>query len=372
MILSWLRINGIEVSNAARTVDYLTNQPVPGWEVKSACPCWVLRLDDDDDPVTFVSPSVDGAPWYSAADPASGEFFGMLITEAPNLDSTASREVEDRASGLGGGVLGSEIHKPRSLNFKGVLVASSKRGIEYGKRWLAWALAADWCEPDEQAVLEVRSHCPPVGGDPDEGYWIMHDVGVTSGPKTTAEAADGKWAEVEFTVACGIPFLYRCEQQVIAATEFPLYVGTCVPFEQWMCGPGSTVACSIPHETPYAITSPVVSVYGGSEGLCGVTLELACAVPADTVAAKMRLSCVPEASTIRVDSSLHRIEITTDGVIWADATEYVDLYDVDGSVLGLQWLEGAACADMVLKVTTDNWCFPDDATVAVDSRVRSR
>lgn len=197
----YLELGGVEVANALRTLTYLRRglggapftvglaspyteesgysdtygevyQAGPYWPGNLACFCGVL------DGGPYVSPADDGAPWYDASRPESGEFLGIVpdIVLLPVI----ARAAAQRAT------LGATLttHRPggRVIQVGGHLYASSEAGMAWGERWLNSVLTgpAEGCDLDDLVVLPA---CPPEGADePDSYFRTLRAVGVTDGP----------------------------------------------------------------------------------------------------------------------------------------------------------------------------------------------
>lgn len=159
-------LNGVEVSNAHRTLAYLRRAHSLGLFDGGCEPRCTVNDACWQDAGSFASPATDPAPWYLVAEPASGEFIGFLIDRIEGLDSaTSTRDLTDRINR--GGVLGRQFDGPRKVRITGTLLASSGRGMEYGQRWMTnILLSCDECT-GAGSDLTFRAACAPVGTSDD-------------------------------------------------------------------------------------------------------------------------------------------------------------------------------------------------------------
>lgn len=209
--LGFLFLDGLEVINEARAVGYLNRNLGPlELVVTSGCPCSVLSREIGVPTGGFVSPSADPAPWYSAADPESAEFLGILVSGMNWLDPPTERDVTTRGSSAQGGALGPLRMGPREIKVSGWLIASSDDGLFWGRSWLSSKIAA--CGACSTSWARMRGACPPDNGSDDtRGEFRAYDVGVTEG-LVIGEPADGLGCpyavSFEFTLVAGTPWLY--------------------------------------------------------------------------------------------------------------------------------------------------------------------
>lgn len=164
---------GTEVANPARVLAY-RGIAATG----AACACAPPGSIGDE---PYVSPALDPAPWYEAADPASAGFGGVWVESVEGLaGSTFGREVSQR---LGDGAVVSRGRRAaRSLTFTAWLFAVDCCSADYGLRWLSAALASACrgCAGDELCFLTC---CPEVTSEaaggvlgPDGRYWNTPEV----------------------------------------------------------------------------------------------------------------------------------------------------------------------------------------------------
>ena len=133
----YLRLCGVEIMNAARTVEYIWRAGSSRFEVLADVHPVLYHTQGFEE--QFVSPSSDPAPWYDPSLPASGEFLGFL-GEITEVSTPTARQVSTLARG--GAQLGGYRLGPRTLTVKGFLIATTWAGQQYGREWLANALSS--------------------------------------------------------------------------------------------------------------------------------------------------------------------------------------------------------------------------------------
>lgn len=252
--LQYLKLSGVEIANADRTLTYLRRGIVTGWDPAYAetliaegpgyvdCyeePLGLLCGTDGYtvDPFTaenllchcalfgtepYIDPATDRAPWYTPDRPESADFLGVLIGEI-DMGEVISREVQSRGSG--GGSVGPLVAKERTITVHGVMVAASASGMAWGERWLIRTLSGKRSGqrvpyPNYAGLDSLRMllEC----GD-DRSWRTLGHVGLISTPLYSAisdrvPACDLQ--NVEFSLVAGNPYLARDPEDVIAETGF--------------------------------------------------------------------------------------------------------------------------------------------------------
>jgi len=403
-MLRYLAYGGTEIANEARTFAYLNNKfdPIsnpngiqgisPRWSTcatSSLCP--VLSTDGAGNVLVFERPdgltsaSGDPAPWYDSSVPASAEFLGFLPTQIDGLGSTAERSVTERQGGLGGGFLGSQRLKPREWRVRGILIATSCCGLDYGMRWLAHTLSNDLCDNCETYDLEIRTCCPPsiLPPESDIGLWYSLGVGLSQGPAYQQDSADEKprccdFAEVEFTLTAQNPWLYDCPRACLDEQFINPPGGPCIPMPDWVCGPGPRFCCDVvpePEIGNFGIIAPIIEIWTGSYPITGFTVrgfDLAigqsCPPAAGTQEPcfEFSMSNIPASTRLVIDGSIHKATATTPNGLTCDALRYVDI--TQGRIF--DWPEFVACRRACVCVEFDTWCISEDATIEISLRQR--
>ena len=157
----YLSLGGNEVVNSERVRgNALTGDCTVDWFVAPECSTLATALGHN----TYGLDS-DESPWYDPNLPdLSDRFLGAYgLSISGTEDSTASAPVEEGI--LDGGVIGRTRKSPREVRVRAVLAAIGRDALEYGKTWLASALAPGACGQHGDACgttdLEFLVDCPP-------------------------------------------------------------------------------------------------------------------------------------------------------------------------------------------------------------------
>jgi hypothetical protein len=387
MIQSFLEIDGLEISNGARTIQYLRNGlGSDRWQVGEGCACNVLWEEICPSVAgpeqCFISPEADPAPWWDPDTPESADFLGVLIKDVrPWFDGQAARSITPRISGLGGASIGPTHLTPRALTTPATLIASSCGGIEYGRRWLQYQLNR-LCDPCQLSVARIRSFCPTADDDLTAGEWFVYEVGLVSGmdevlqqdgfgQASFAGGDDGccDFVEGTLTLMAGNPYLYK--RAIICAGPESLNPDACavdcIDFCHWLQDAPPAVDCVV--EPPLiGVLGTVITIDAGT-GLHNLTLEtLADCDDPTSLIGSIGVPFLPAGSTFVVDSALHTITYTPSGGTPVDGTPYIVL----PFGFGVPWLEvgscnPAGCVRAQLGRICDSDCTP---TVEIDLRLR--
>ncbi len=280
----------------------------------------------------FDTPAADGAPWTLINGvsvltdyPEAGDFLGVLITDIDGLDATLSRNVTRKAISLGGGALEKEHAGPRTVTIKGVMVATSSCGLEWGERWLQQTLAAPPCAPCGVEGYTFRECCPPSIDESfygSTGLWSIYDVGTLSGPTirplsvVDANPSDlvrqsCYMAEVEFVIGAEDPFLFK--------PWLPIATG-------WDC-------VAMPSNVPIGIDGIIVDFGNSATGALAVVLGSDCGAAQETL---FTFSGMEVGSRLIYDSARHRAYIIDAEGRILDALSF-GVLNTNG--LPLEWLQ---------------------------------
>lgn len=196
----WLKFGEIELVNISRTAQLARTMGIDTVRVRPASVAWVQTALSG---TNYAS--VTTAPWYDPQVPASAEFAGLLPLDLTGInDSTAaSTPIEYVGDGGNGGQV---RNGTLSMVASAVIVASTARGAEYGKRWVKRVLrgpsqslncfGADLTYFREKGEPAVRVH--------------RRDVKMTRGLTVTRERSTScafMWW-VTFTLTAGDPYEY--------------------------------------------------------------------------------------------------------------------------------------------------------------------
>lgn len=176
----------------------------------------------------YLTPALDGAPWYDEAVAESAEFAGLYVEEVTGFDSVVERELTDLA--MVGGSLGPLRYRSRSLTVTGWLRAKTCCAAEYGLSWLAEALVGDnGCDDCAIGDLSMFRCCVPEGvSDPDPVDYarLLHRVALVDGPKVVDRAGtccadcSSTMLKVQFTLASESPYIFSDAEWITFEENF--------------------------------------------------------------------------------------------------------------------------------------------------------
>lgn len=182
------------VINSAATAAYVTNscdlctEPIKG-TLAMDCDCDPLywTTDATPDPVVYVSPATDPAPWFAAGLAESADFLGYHVLNVVRPNQVA-RTVTQRLGRSGGGVLGPLNRSPIRFDFQVLLFACDDLAMEYGYRFLANRLAClNFSTQCDRGSLVYRDSCQDITGSPTQsavnaGRWRIGNALLINGP----------------------------------------------------------------------------------------------------------------------------------------------------------------------------------------------
>lgn len=219
--IGYYEFGGSELVNVARTERYAKNARLP----------WFKPVYDgaDYEPTLSVlegyrTPLLDDAPWLDSNRPESMDFLGFYPSAIDGLeDSTRTSQVVEYVND--GGSPGRLRHGTRQIAFRGLLIATSEAGADFGMTWLRQVLLgnmSDWLGDATQSHwgTDLCYYASPPEVDWEaEGESLedclsplrrsMRRVSVNAGPTVVSKHgfSDGTcfW-EVSFTARAGIPW----------------------------------------------------------------------------------------------------------------------------------------------------------------------
>lgn len=300
----------------------------------SSCPCPGLGVLAD-----YVSPATDPAPWYEAVrESESGDFLGFL-PDLVDVLPVAVRSIQSR--GDFGGVLGRIRRRHRVIQVSGVMLATSRRGMSWGERWLSEALVGSYCEPLRGDIAEVLPACPPDGtSDGDAEDWLrqLYGVGLVDGPIFAAEGEVPRCflQRASFQLVAANPFLHTPPdalleaETVTAGSPASVQVDT----EEWLSGAAVFVELAAVTETTNVVVTAVPMTEGQACPATGVVPCVWYSVPLLNAGDTLTIDAIERAVTL-VDASSKT------------GTSGFPLLDIEGP---FAWIEVPPCTSMCVTV----------------------
>jgi hypothetical protein len=252
-------------------------------DVRHDCDILNWGYDEDEGELfqhVWTVPNSATAAWVTNEEPASFRFMGFVIDRI-NTPSHISREITQKISGSGGGIL--ETPRPNAvvLEVEVLLFACDREAMEYGFRYLKDCLVGGGCEdPCTLCDLEYRDSCVDFTGEPtidqyNEGLWTLKNVGVTRSPEWMDPPVQGMdWfvRRARFTLASEFPWKFKCPETELTWTAFeepPTLSCGGFAFETFFCGE-SELAAAVVEPSIIGETAMIIEVRAGSEPLSGV------------------------------------------------------------------------------------------------------
>lgn len=278
----WACLGGVELWNQDRAYTYAAN----GWKnprlnVKACGGCgpdFALALAESNG--RYSNPGSDRAPWWSASEPDSFDFGGLLVLSVDGLGpGEFTRSTTPRASGRGS-FFGPGVQGAPVITVEGILLARTCCALDYGLRWLTNVLHGSCdadCEGDDLTFLDC---CPGLCEDSPsfESYpeclephiRTLKGVTVTGSPRIIERIGNGcrcgcgacdgasTW-RIRFELTAGQPCVYREPQMVESGVVFtPDPAGDC---EEWvLLAPGEVcpedLNCPVPDDCLVDVACP--------------------------------------------------------------------------------------------------------------------
>ena len=141
MYLGYLKYNGIEIVNSARTYSYLNSLALGSINEPDQSLIDYLQNKWDS---KYTSPLLDGAPWVSDKDIRSHNFYGVILLEATGIDDNLmTAQITENAID-NGAYLESYRKQSRQMQFNCIIAGKDKDACEYGKSWLSQILNIEY------------------------------------------------------------------------------------------------------------------------------------------------------------------------------------------------------------------------------------
>lgn len=159
---AWLCLGGVEIVNQQRTTTYAQNGWRPPRFVVEDCggcgPEIAYALGEPNG--EYSNPGSDQAPWFSASEPESLDFGGLLALDITGLEpGQLTRSSTTRGSGVGS-FLSRPQQEGATVTVTGVLLGRTCCSVWYGYRWLRNVLRGSCdsdCTGDDLTFLDC---CP--------------------------------------------------------------------------------------------------------------------------------------------------------------------------------------------------------------------
>lgn len=200
----WITFDGIELANLSRTAQLCETL---GIDTLWTTPSEVEWIETVLGGVGYDN--IANAPWYDAGYPASAEFAGFVPLAIPGFDDSTAEATTVEYITDGGSSTGLR-NKTKTMVVSGFLLATTERGVMFGKRWLDRMLRGGvgvgqtFCSGSTMRYFSHRG-----GADvPEQNH--MRDVTLTRGASVTRKSSNYcsvSWG-VQFTLTANDPFEY--------------------------------------------------------------------------------------------------------------------------------------------------------------------
>lgn len=225
-----------EIVNNARALTYAANAGI----------CWLQDCNDCPDAILpgwpYVSPGIDGAPWYDVNNPDTWGFLGVLGMQITG-DESSTRNTQVTNAITGGGVIGPAYFSFRTLTLRAIAIATDECALQAGLDWLNHQCdeMVDTCLGDRLTFFDC---CPCMCPDydpatPDVGEDCLAEcvhpylryynhVAVTAGPNVIRHPSlysRGAMIELELILVAADPVKYHMPlpvAQMIAVGTTPI------------------------------------------------------------------------------------------------------------------------------------------------------
>lgn len=210
-MLGYLCIAGTEIANPNRTMAYLRNvgnRCAIGPNLNTGC--------DVVDDTVYTTPAQDDAPWWDENDPRSDQFLGVWLST-----SVLGTPYAMETTGLNwGGSHGAKAWGTREMLIEGILLGSSRAGVEYGRQWLMEALQGAPCDDCDAPSATILRHCP-IGSD--NGERFVHQVALNSIAFSDQDADLPLHCALEFsaTLTASVPWVTKAPVRVFDSPLLP-------------------------------------------------------------------------------------------------------------------------------------------------------
>lgn len=256
-------------------------------QMKLTCDCeplhYYFNTEEVAQPITYVDPITDLAPWYDPGIPESSGFLGFMIEEVVQ-NAISVRRTNTRVSSSGGGVLGPLRSKERRLDFTVLMFACNEISMEYGFRYLTDALGTPGCNGDCLSLCdaEYRDSCPDTDGSSaslNRGRWMLKNVGLVEGPVWGENPLSGSTCNIRrvtFSLVSEMPWKFKApvvECLDLAFEGYPADGASCVNWSDILCGERE-VSCSVEEPLLIGETGLILEINSGSSPLQHIRIAI--------------------------------------------------------------------------------------------------
>jgi hypothetical protein len=238
-------------------------------------------------------------------------------------------------------MLGFYEDRHRVLQVSGIMVATDRRAMNWGERWLAEALRGSVCENLRGDTAEVVPACPEDGADQaeiDASFRTLRQVGLVDGPTFTREGdVPQAFAQrVSFQLVAGNPYMHTPVDVMVDEEEIGAgdHTSVVVETQEWLGDAAITV--TIRAET--ALTNVIVK---------GVPMDDDQFCPQEGVGPCViyTIPTIPAATTLTIDAVDHLVT-SVDDTAQIEVSGF-GLLDITGP---FSWMEMPPCSRMCVSV----------------------
>lgn len=227
MFNGYLMFDDTEFVNHERTTTYIENF-MPSLEVKCDRHTNLWRAVHPEG--SYVSPSVDGAPWYKANSPGSGNFYGFMVKKQHGIEDS-TRTVEATELSEGGAVHSLAHHKAKEIRLVLTAYAKDTEGMNAGMTWLRSLFNPEPCGPFftqcHEPTMNYFTASPASASDQTaanlyiSNWRTLYRVQAIDGPRVTQEQSSrsGPIWEVEVLLSAGTPWAFTLFRPVTTTTS---------------------------------------------------------------------------------------------------------------------------------------------------------
>lgn len=221
----WLELDEQEIINNVRAATHAANLGLP---LADCTGCVNLPPALGHGPYYLPDTARNEAPWFDPAAPESARFAGVVGMEIAGLDkAVGSRSIDQTMPA--GGVFGPYFETHRQIPVRVLLAAVGDDALSYGLSWLASAVRGELPPGCLGGTACVFASCPDSGNGDTQirqlfGVDLIDAPAVTARYATSACGGRACYAEVEFTLAAAVPWIYY--PPITVATAVPSSVVT--------------------------------------------------------------------------------------------------------------------------------------------------